>query len=60
LKLNGTHQSLFYADDINILGGDEISGKEKAETLLLASKETGLGVNADKSKYMVMSGDQKA
>jgi hypothetical protein len=51
---------LSYADDINILGRSEISRKEKAETLLLASKETGLGVNADKIQYMIMSGVQNA
>ena len=30
--------------------------KENAEALLVATKETGLDVNADKTKYMVMSG----
>jgi len=34
--------------------------KENTESLLLASKESGLEVNADKTKYMVMSRDQKA
>ena len=29
--------------------------KENAEALIVASKEIGLEVNADKSKYMVMS-----
>jgi len=28
--------------------------------VLVASKESGLEVNADKTKYMVMSGDQSA
>jgi len=28
--------------------------------LIVASKETGLEVNADETKYMVMSGDQTA
>jgi hypothetical protein len=58
LKLNGTHQILFYADDTNILGGDEITRKEKVDPLLVAIKESGLVVNADKIMYMVMSGDQ--
>ena len=31
LKLNGTHQLLFYADDINILGGSVHTIKENAE-----------------------------
>ena len=34
--------------------------KENAEALLVASKETGLEVNADKTKYMVMPRNQNA
>ena len=34
--------------------------KENAEALVVASKETGLEVNADKTKYMDMSRDQNA
>jgi hypothetical protein len=60
LKLNGTHQLLAYADDVNILGGSVHTVKENAETLVAASKETGLEVNADKTKYMVMSRDRNA
>jgi hypothetical protein len=50
LKLNGTHQLLVYADDVNILGGSVHTMKENAEALVVASKETGLEVNADKPK----------
>jgi len=32
--------------------------KENAEALVVTNKEIGLGVNADKTKYMVMSQDQ--
>jgi hypothetical protein len=32
--------------------------KKNTEALLVASKETGQEVNADKTKYMVMSRDQ--
>jgi len=60
LKLNGTHQLLVYADDVNILGGSVHTIKKNAEALVVASKETGLEVNADKMKYMVMSRDQNA
>ena len=60
LKLNGTHQLLAYADDVNILGGSAHTVKENAEALLGATKETGLEVNADKTKYMVMSRDRNA
>ena len=60
LKLNGTHQLLAYADDVNILGGSIHMVKENAEALVVAPKETGLEVNADKTKYMVMSREQTA
>jgi len=60
LKLNGTHQLLVYADDVNILGGSVHTVKENTEALIVASKENGLEVNADKSKYVVMSRDQNA
>jgi hypothetical protein len=60
LKLNGTHQLLVYADDVNILGGSVHTVKENTEALTVANKETGLEVNADKTKYMVMSSDNNA
>ena len=60
LKLNGTHQLLVYADDVNILGGSAHTVKENAEALVVATKEIGLEVNADKTKYMIMSRDQNA
>ena len=60
MKLNGTHQLLVYADDVNILGGSVHTIKKNAKALVAASKETGLEVNADKTKYMVMSQDQNA
>jgi len=60
LKLNGTHQLLAYADDVNVLGGSICAVKENAEALVVAAKEIGLEANADKTKYMVMSRDQNA
>jgi len=60
LKLNGTFQVLVYADDVNTLGGSVHSIKKNAEALEIASKENGLEVNADKTKYKVMSRDQAA
>ena len=60
LKLNGTHQLVVYADDVNILGGSVHTIKENTETLVVASKEIGLEVNADKTMYVVMSRDQNA
>ena len=53
LKLNGT--LLAYANDVNILGGSTNTVKENAEALVVATKEIGLEVNADKTKYMIMS-----
>ena len=58
LKLKGTHQLLAYADAINILGGNVHTVKKNTEALVVASKENVLEVNADKTKYMVMSRDQ--
>ena len=60
LKLSSTHQVLVCADDVNILGGRVHTVKENTEALVVASKETGLEVNTDKTKYMVMSRDQDA
>ena len=51
---------LAYADDVNILGGSVHTVKKNAETLVAAAKEIGLEVNADKTKYMVVSRDQMA
>ena len=60
LKLNGIPQLLAYADDVNILGGSIHTLKENAEALVAATREIGLEVNADKTKYMDMSRDQNA
>jgi hypothetical protein len=49
LKLNGTHQLLAYANDVNILGGSVHTVKENAGGLVAATKESGLDVNADKT-----------
>jgi hypothetical protein len=59
LKLKGTHQLLAYADDVNTyIRRKRTHCKENAEALVVASKENVLEVNADKTKYMVMSRDQ--
>jgi hypothetical protein len=42
LKLNGAHQLLVYADDLNLLGDDIDTIKKNTETLTDASKEVGL------------------
>jgi hypothetical protein len=60
LKLNDTHHLLVYTGDVNILGGSVRTIKKNIETLLFARKEIGLEVNADKTKYTIMSRDQNA
>ena len=56
MKLNGTHQLLVYADD-DILGRHVYTIKKNADVLVVASKEIGLEVNTDKTKYLVMFRD---
>ena len=51
---------MFYADDVNILDRSVRTIEKNTEALVEASKEIGLEVNADKTKYMIMSRDQNA
>ena len=60
MKLKGTYQLLVYAGCVNILGGKVHIIKKNIVALLVRNKEIGLEVNADKTKYMVMSRDQNA
>jgi hypothetical protein len=48
LKLTRTHQFLAYADDVNLVGDNIDTVKKNTETLIDASKEVGLEVNAEK------------
>jgi hypothetical protein len=58
--LNGTHQLLAYADDVNLLGYNIDTINKITQTLIDASKEVGLEVNVEKTKNMLVSRDQNA
>jgi hypothetical protein len=60
LKLNGTHQLLVYADDVSLLGDNIATIKKKTETLIDASKEVCLDINAEKTKYKLLSRQHNA
>jgi hypothetical protein len=60
LKLNGTHQLLAYSDDVNLLGDNIDTIEKNTETLIDASKEVGLEINVEKTKYMLLSCHQNA
>jgi hypothetical protein len=51
---------MFYADDVSVMEGSEHSLNKKPEALLVGTKEIGLDVDADKTKYMIMSADQNS
>ena len=50
--MNGTHQVLAYADDVNLIGDYIRTIERNADMLLNACKDIGLAVNTEKAKYM--------
>jgi hypothetical protein len=59
-KLKSMCQLLVYADDVNILGRSIHTRKKNTGALVVANKEVGLEVNAEKTKDMIMSRDENA
>jgi hypothetical protein len=53
--LDGTHQHLVYADDINLRGESILTIKKNIQAFLVTSKENGLEVNAGKFKHTLLS-----
>jgi hypothetical protein len=59
LELNGTHQLSAYDDVVNIVGENLDTINKNTKALLDASKEVGLQVNQEKTKYMLMTCSQR-
>ena len=58
LELNGKHQLLVYADDVNMLGQNLQTVRENVEMFMKASKDIGLDVDSEKTEYMITSRHQ--
>jgi hypothetical protein len=55
LKLTGMNQLLMNAGDVNTVSGITYINKKNTEALLVTSNEVGLEVNAEKTKYVIVS-----
>jgi hypothetical protein len=60
LKSNGTLQLLAYNDDVDLLGDNIDTIQKNTETLIDASKEVGLEINIEKTKYTLLPRHQNA
>jgi hypothetical protein len=59
-KLNEIYHFLVYVDDGNLLEDNRNTVKENTEALIDSSKEAGLELNTNKTKYMFLSCQQNA
>jgi hypothetical protein len=58
LEINGTLQLLAYSYVVNLLGDNIDTVKKNTESLIDASKEIGLEINVEKTKYTLISRHQ--
>lgn len=58
MGLNGLNQVLIYADAVNLFGEYINTTRNNTDVFLQASKEVGLEVNIDKTKYTNMTQNQ--
>jgi hypothetical protein len=58
LKLNGPHELLAYADDVNLLGDNVVAVSKSTDTLIDACKEVSLEIKEEETKYRLLSGHQ--
>ena len=58
LNMNEKYQLLVYADDVNMLGKNLQTTMINTEIFIKASKDIGLEVNSDETKYMITSRQQ--
>jgi hypothetical protein len=54
LKLNGTHQLLVYADDVNLLGNKITAANDNTEPLIDASENIRLEVHTEITTYLLI------
>jgi hypothetical protein len=60
LQLNETYQLLVCADDMNLLDDNIDIIKKSIVSLIDVNKEVGLEVNAEKTKYILLSCNQNS
>ena len=51
----GKHQLLVYSDDVNMFEENLQTARKNTEIFIKASKDIGLEVNFEKTKYMITS-----